>query len=79
MQSQDEPVHVPQPALHTMYMVTPGTCLNAILPMASGFSPYSIVSVARFDCAKPCCPTAAQPAVMMAQSPGIFVTSLYPF
>eukprot|EP00964_Phaeocystis_antarctica_P077086 scaffold47759_cov45-Phaeocystis_antarctica.AAC.2 len=73
-----DPVHVPQPVSQTFCTVKVRS-LNAFAPMASEAPSYSIFSVARFDCAKPCFPTAAHPAVMVAQPPGMAVSPLYPF
>ena len=73
-----DPVHVPQPNSQTFCTVKVRS-LNAFAPMASDAPSYSIFSVARFDCAKPCCPTEVQPAVIVAQPPGMVVFLLYPF
>ena len=69
-----DPVHVPQPVSQTFCTVKVRS-LNAIAPMASEAPSYSIFSVARFDCAKPCCPTEAQPAVIVAH--GMVLAPLY--
>eukprot|EP00964_Phaeocystis_antarctica_P138100 scaffold102754_cov63-Phaeocystis_antarctica.AAC.6 len=63
------PSQVPQPVSHSIRTVR-SSFLNACLPIARSLPSYLIVSVARSDCAKPCCLTTVQPAVMVAQLPG---------